>query len=80
MIRRRSKMVPFLDARRVEIGAAVGDEMDAVEHGLEGEAVVVTVSAASALPDRRAVDEYVITAVAHDEIARVGENGGLWLA
>ena len=76
VIGRRSEPVAFLRARRVDERPAVADQVNAVEHCFEGQAVVVTVPTAAILSDRSAINRHVIALVPHDENAALRKRCG----
>src|SRR5262249_6777649 len=65
-----AEAVPPLARRGIEIGAAIGDDVEAVQKQLEAEDVVVTMAAAAVHADVAAVDEHMRRLAAqHEEAA-----------
>jgi hypothetical protein len=77
VIRGAAEAVPLRVVCAVDVGAAVRDQVDAIECGLERQQIIVAVASSSAHAHRSAIDEHVVSAAAHHVEAPIGKCGAI---
>ena len=69
-----AKTISFLIIRGIHVGAAIGDQMNSIEHRLKREQVVMPVAAAPGQTHRTAINEHMVPFAAHHVKAAIWKS------